>query len=70
MRKNYTISGPDTEAAVDSLIDEVSLLPGTQGVEVDVAAGVMAVTGENVSDVQVLDAAEAAGFTLGGDLAL
>lgn len=70
MQKNYTISGPQDEAAVDSLVDEVSLIPGTQGVEVDIAGGVMTVTSENVSDMQVLDAAEAAGFRLEGDLAV
>ncbi|WP_291314377.1 copper chaperone [Corynebacterium sp. UBA2622] len=70
MRKNYQISGTFSEVAVDSLVDEISVLPGTQGVEVDAERGIMAVTGENLSDAQILDAAEAAGFTLGGDLAL
>ena len=70
MRKNYEISGTFSEVAVDTLVDEIGLIPGTQGVEVDAERGVMAVTGENLSDAQILDAAEAAGFTLGGDLAV
>ncbi|WJY69045.1 copper chaperone [Corynebacterium auris] len=70
MHKNYLISGPSHEAAVDSLVDEVSVVAGTQGVDVDIAASTMSVTGENFSDQQILDAVEAAGFSLRGDLAL
>ncbi|SDS76162.1 hypothetical protein [Corynebacterium timonense] len=70
MRKNYLISGPSHEAAVDSLVDEVGAVVGTQGVDVDISANTMTVTGENFADQHILDAAEAAGFRLVGDLAL
>ncbi|WP_342318641.1 transporter [Corynebacterium mayonis] len=69
MRKNYHISGPTHEAAVDSLIDEVNLVEGTQGVEVEAEKGVMAVTGVDFSDAHILAAVKAAGFTLDDDLA-
>lgn len=64
MTKNYSISGPSTEAAVDSLIDEVSLIRGTHTVDVDTEAGTMTITGEDFSGEDVLQAAQNAGFEI------
>lgn len=64
MTKNYRISGPSTEAAVDSLIDEVSLIRGTHTVDVDAEAGTMTITGEDFSGEDVLQAAQNAGFEI------
>jgi len=62
--KNYRITGPSTEAAVDSLIDEVTLIEGTHTVDVDTDRGVMTVMGEDFSSEEIAQAAKNAGFAL------
>jgi len=62
--KNYRITGPSTEAAVDSLIDEVTLIEGTHTVDVDTERGVMTVMGEDFSSEAIAQAAQNAGFAL------
>lgn len=64
MTKNYRITGPSTEAAVDSLIDEVTLIEGTHTVDVDTERGVMTVMGEDFSSEAIAQAAQNAGFAL------
>lgn len=64
MTKNYRITGPSTEAAVDSLIDEVTLIEGTHTVDVDTDRGVMTVMGEDFSSEEIERAAQNAGFAL------
>lgn len=64
MTKNYRISGPTTEAAVDSLIDEVGLIHGTHTVDVDAEAGTMVVSGQDFSSEEVSQAARNAGFEI------
>lgn len=64
MTKNYRISGPSTEAAVDSLIDEVKMIRGTHTVDVDAEAGTMTIAGEDFAGGEVEQAARNAGFTL------
>lgn len=68
MTKNYKITGPSTEAAVDSLVDEVQLIEGIHSVEVDLEAdaerGTLHVEGEDFSDGAVAQAAANAGFAL------
>ncbi|AQQ16300.1 hypothetical protein CGLAU_11860 [Corynebacterium glaucum] len=64
MTKNYRITGPSTEAAVDSLIDEVTLIEGTHTVDVDTDRGVMTVMGEDFSSEEIAQAAKNAGFAL------
>lgn len=64
MTKNYRITGPSTEVAVDSLIDEVTLIEGTHTVDVDTDRGVMTVMGEDFSSEEIAQAAKNAGFAL------
>lgn len=64
MTKNYRIEGPSDETAVENLHSEVSQVLGTQGVEIDVEAHIMQVTGEGFTDEQIEYAVEYAGFAL------
>lgn len=64
MTKNYHISGPTTEAAVDSLIDEVQLVEGIHTVDVNVDEETMMISGEDFSAEDVNQAAANAGFKL------
>lgn len=64
MTKNYRISGPTTEAAVDSLIDEVQLVEGIHTVDVNVDEATMMVSGEDFSAEDINQAAANAGFEL------
>ena len=64
MTKNYSISGPSTEAAVDSLVDEVQLVRGIHTVDVDLENGLMTVSGEDFSGEEILQAIATAGYTL------
>ena len=67
MTKNYSIAGPSTEAAVDSLIDEVQLVEGIHTVDVDLERGRLTVSGEDFSGGEIEQAVAAAGFTLEGE---
>lgn len=64
MTKNYTVDGLKNQEDGDALIAELNDLPGTQGVDVDIASGRVAVSGEGFTDDQILDAVESAGFSL------
>lgn len=64
MTKNYHFEGPTDEKSVETLQTEVSQVLGTQGVDIDIEAGIMRVTGEDFTDEQISIAAEYAGFRL------
>lgn len=64
MTKTYTVEGMSCQHCVDSVTEEISKIPGTQGVDVNLAAGTVTVTGEGFSDAEVAAAIDEAGFTL------
>lgn len=64
MTKTYTVEGMSCQHCVDSVIEEISKIPGTQGVDVNLAAGTVTVTGEGFSDAEIAAAIDEAGFTL------
>ena len=64
MLKNYVVEGMTSEACRARVEEEINEIPGTQGVDVDLGTGRVAVTGEEVYDVLVERAVEAAGFQL------
>ena len=63
--KTYTVVGMTCGHCVASVKEEVGEIPGVTGVEVDLAAGRLDVTGEGVSDEAVRRAVEEAGYRLG-----
>lgn len=64
MTKNYTVQGLTTENDVQALVAEIDEVPGTQGADVDLSTGRVSISGSGFSDDQILDAVEAAGFSL------
>lgn len=64
MIKNYVVEGMTSEACRAAVEEEINEIPGTQGVEVDLETGRVAVTGEEIYDALVARAVEAAGFTV------
>lgn len=59
--KNYQVEGLTCENGAASVEDEISIVPGTQGVDIDVENGRIAVTGEGFSDDDIIKAVELAG---------
>ncbi|RSZ61447.1 heavy-metal-associated domain-containing protein [Corynebacterium hylobatis] len=64
MIKHYVVEGMTSEENGTSVETEITDLPGTQGVEVDVATGTVSVTGEGFTDADIAHAVESAGFVL------
>lgn len=62
MTKNYLVEGMTCEHCVASVEEEISEVDGTQGVDVDLASGNVAVTGEGFSDGSIIAAVEEAGY--------
>ncbi|MEJ5997847.1 heavy-metal-associated domain-containing protein [Corynebacterium sp. H130] len=62
MTKNYLIEGMTCEHCVKSVEEEVNEVPGTQGVDVDLASGRMTVHGEDFSDDAIIEAVIEAGY--------
>lgn len=60
--KNYSVEGMTCEKCVTSVEEEVSAVLGTQGAEVDLETGRVAVTGEGFSDDDIIAAVERAGY--------
>ncbi|ALC07016.1 hypothetical protein CDES_13430 [Corynebacterium deserti GIMN1.010] len=60
--KNYHVEGMTCENCAASVEDEINLVAGTQGVEVDVEHGRVTVTGEGFSDDQIIEAIANAGL--------
>lgn len=67
MIKHYVVEGMTGENCRAAVEDEINELPGTQGVEVDVASGNVTVTGEVFTDADISRAVENAGFTVRED---
>lgn len=64
MTKNYIVKGMTCEHCKTSVEEEVSEVQGTQGVEVDLDSGNIAVTGEGFSDEDIAAAVREAGYTV------
>ncbi|QGU05778.1 heavy-metal-associated domain-containing protein [Corynebacterium comes] len=64
MIKHYVIEGMTSDHSRTSVENEISDLPGTQGVEVNLVAGTVSVTGEGFTDADIAFAVENAGYTL------
>ena len=60
--KNYSVEGMTCDDCVASVEEEVSEVLGTQGAEVDLETGRVAVTGEGFSDEDIIAAVERAGY--------
>ncbi len=55
------------EHCVSSVVEEISEVPGTQGVDVDLENGRVVVTGEGFTDEQIAAAVETAGYKVLSD---
>ena len=62
--KNYRVEGMTCENCAASVEDEISIIAGTQGVDIDIESGRVAVTGEGFSDEQIAEAIANAGFKI------
>jgi copper chaperone len=60
----YTVTGMTCAHCAAAVTEEVSAVPGVQGVEVDVAAGTVVVRGDAVSDERVRAAVDEAGYAV------
>jgi copper chaperone len=59
---SYTVYGMTCDHCVLSVVEEVSDVPGVETVEVDLASGSLAVTGDGFSADQIKDAVVEAGY--------
>ena len=62
----YTVRGMTCDHCAVSVTEEVSELAGVDRVEVDLASGRLAVTGNAISDYEVRAAVDEAGYELAG----
>ena len=64
-RHTYTVSGMTCEHCVASVTEEISELPGVQGVDVDLPTGAVTVRSEQpLDEATVRGAVEEAGYQL------
>lgn len=64
MTKTYYVEGMTCEHCAASVTEEINEVPGTQGVDVDVASGRVTVSGIGFSDSQIESAVAEAGFSV------
>lgn len=64
MIKHYVVEGMSSDHSRTAVEEEINELPGTQGVEVNLSAGTVSVTGEGFTDADIAHAVESAGCTL------
>lgn len=62
--RTYPVEGMTCGHCVAAVTGEVSKVPGVSGVDVDLAAGTVTVTGEPIDDGAVRDAIDEAGYTV------
>lgn len=60
--KNYHVEGLTCENGVASVEDEIGIVAGTQGVDVDIETGRVTVTGEGFTDEEIVEAVANAGY--------
>jgi copper chaperone CopZ len=62
----YVVTGMTCEHCVNAVTEEVSRVPGVDGVVVDLATGRVRVTGTAYTDEQIRAAVDEAGYELAG----
>ena len=62
--KIYTVTGMTCDHCVSAVSSEVGRIEGVEQVTVDLASGLVTVTGDGFADEQVRDAVDEAGYTL------
>lgn len=60
--KNYHVEGLTCENGVASVEDEIGIVAGTQGVDIDIETGRVTVTGEGFTDEEIIEAVANAGY--------
>lgn len=60
--KEYTVTGMTCEHCVNAVSSEVGGVSGVDSVEVDLARGLVSVTGEGFSDDEIREAVDEAGY--------
>jgi copper chaperone len=64
MDKTYTVTGMTCAHCVSSVTGEVAKVVGVHNVDVDLASGTVAVSGEAFTDEQIREAIDEAGYAL------
>lgn len=64
MTKNYIVEGMTCAHCKASVEEEIGEVMGTQGVDVDLESGRVAVTGEGFSDDDIIAAVKEAGYAV------
>jgi copper chaperone len=64
MDKTYTVTGMTCAHCVSSVTGEVAKVVGVHNVDVDLASGTVAVSGEGFTDEQIREAIDEAGYAL------
>lgn len=62
MTKNYIVEGMTCDHCTSAVAGEISQVEGTQGIDIDLATGNVAVTGEGFSDEEIIAAVAEAGY--------
>lgn len=62
--KTYSVTGMTCQHCVNSVSTEVGEVPGVQAVKVDLAAGLVTVTGDGFSEEQIRVAVDEAGYAV------
>ena len=60
--KNYHVEGLTCTNGVASVEDEIGIVAGTQGVDIDIETGRVTVTGEGFTDEEIIEAVANAGY--------
>ncbi|APT85705.1 heavy-metal-associated domain-containing protein [Corynebacterium aquilae] len=64
MVKNYKVNGMTCDHCAMSVTEEIEEIVGAQVVNIDVPSGMVTVSGEDVSDIDIAAAIKEAGFEL------
>lgn len=64
MTKTYFVEGMTCQHCVASVTEEINEVPGAQGVEVDLDAGRVTVTGDDFTDADIHAAITEAGYSV------
>ncbi|MEZ2122061.1 MULTISPECIES: heavy-metal-associated domain-containing protein [unclassified Corynebacterium] len=62
MTKNYRVAGMTCEHCSNAVVEEISTVPGAQGVTVDLEKGVVSVSGHGFTDDAISAAVREAGY--------
>ncbi|MDO4684909.1 MAG: heavy-metal-associated domain-containing protein [Corynebacterium sp.] len=62
--KEYKVTGMTCEHCASAVKDEITAIDGVTGVEVDVATGLVQVSGSDFTEEAIREAVEEAGYTV------